>query len=328
MAIISATSSVAGLVGVEPGFLFINTTDTYATVTTAGYLTDAVHEGLISIHVPTATQPGGTVAFVTTTTGTSVLSVAITGISPNLVYSLVAPANSSSVILPTIVGHVATYANTTGTLTEDPATAIIGNALQVVGNCDVGGALSVVGTILCGTNAGFPAVQGLLQLDDGSGFGGGFITMYASPMGSASQFNITNAAIPASTTITIPYPGGAAANFMLDAGVTTMAAGSRIILDKGASTCVANAVTISKNAGVITTEALTTAGGASQAITLINTLIGASSVLLCQVQGGTNTTQDINIVAVPGIGSATITIYNNTAATALNGTVIIGFAVF
>jgi hypothetical protein len=107
-----------------------------------------------------------------------------------------------------------------------------------------------------------------------------------------------------------------------------MASGSRIILDKGASATVGFAVTISKNAGVITTEALTTAAGASQAITLTNTLVGASSVLLCQLQGGTNTTKNITISAVPGIGSAVITIYNNDPAAALNGTVIIGFTVF
>lgn len=88
-----------------------------------------------------------------------------------------------------------------------------------------------------------------------------------------------------------------------------------------------NTPTINSSSGTITTAALTTVGGASQAITLTNSLISASSVVLVQYSGGTNTTTNINISCVPAAGSATLTIYNNTAATALNGTVILKFYV-
>jgi hypothetical protein len=43
--------------------------------------------------------------------------------------------------------------------------------------------------------------------------------------------------------------------------------------------------------------------------------------------GGTNTTENITLKAVAGAGTATLTIYNNTAATALNGTILIGYSV-
>jgi hypothetical protein len=44
--------------------------------------------------------------------------------------------------------------------------------------------------------------------------------------------------------------------------------------------------------------------------------------------GGTNTTRGLELRAIPGSGTATISIYNNNVAgTALNGTLIFGFVV-
>lgn len=96
---------------------------------------------------------------------------------------------------------------------------------------------------------------------------------------------------------------------------------------KANGTEAANAVTASGLAGVITTSALTTAGGASYAITWTNTFIAAGSTILLTLMGGTNTVKNITLEATAGAGSSTLTIYNNTAATALNGTLIIGYEV-
>lgn len=95
----------------------------------------------------------------------------------------------------------------------------------------------------------------------------------------------------------------------------------------GTGTAVTNAVTINAKAGVITTEALTTAGGGNQAITLTNSKISVGDMIFVQVAGGTNTVQNITFKATAAAGSATITVYNNTAATALNGTIILNFYV-
>jgi hypothetical protein len=127
-----------------------------------------------------------------------------------------------------------------------------------------------------------------------------------------TTMTITNAAQSGAFTYTIP-DGKAAASFVLQ--------------NKGTGTEAANAVTISNLCGVITTSSLSTAGGASYLITLTNTYIAATSVVLATYNGGTNTTRNISIACVPGSGTAAITIYNNTAATALNGTVIIDFIV-
>jgi hypothetical protein len=101
-----------------------------------------------------------------------------------------------------------------------------------------------------------------------------------------------------------------------------------ILLDRGTATSTAAAATINHQAGVVTTEALTTAAASAYAFTLTNTRITTSSIVLVQLMGGTNTTRGIECRAIPSNGSAAISLYNNNVAgTALNGTLIFGFVV-
>jgi len=101
-----------------------------------------------------------------------------------------------------------------------------------------------------------------------------------------------------------------------------------VLLDRGTATSTAGAATVNHQAGVITTEALTTAAAAAYAFTLTDSRITASSIVLLQLMGGTNTTRGLELRAIPGAGSATLSIYNNNVAgTALNGTLIFGFVV-
>lgn len=101
-----------------------------------------------------------------------------------------------------------------------------------------------------------------------------------------------------------------------------------ILLDRGTATSTAAAATVNHQAGVITTEALTTAAAAAYAFTLTNSRITTSSIVLLQLMGGTNTIRGLELRAIPSNGSAAISIYNNNVAgTALNGTLIFGFVV-
>lgn len=127
--------------------------------------------------------------------------------------------------------------------------------------------------------------------------------------------------------ITLTQWSDAGGNVMQTNAVNTMTAPGQIILAKANGTEASNAVTASGNAGVITTSSLTTAGGSSYAITWTNTLITSTSVILLTIMGGTNTTENITLKATAGSGTSTLTIYNNTAATALNGTILIGYTV-
>jgi hypothetical protein len=101
-----------------------------------------------------------------------------------------------------------------------------------------------------------------------------------------------------------------------------------ILLDRGVATSTAAAATVNHQAGVITTEALTTAAAAAYAFALTNSRITTSSIVLLQLMGGTNTIRGLELRAIPSNGSAAISIYNNNVAgTALNGTLIFGFVV-
>lgn len=117
------------------------------------------------------------------------------------------------------------------------------------------------------------------------------------------------------------------AQVMLLNALNTMTGAGQIVLPKVNGTEATNAVTANGTAGVITTSSLTTAGGSSYAITWTNSKITATSVIALTIQGGTNTTENVTFSCVPGAGTATLTIYNNTASTALNGTIFIGYSV-
>ena len=129
------------------------------------------------------------------------------------------------------------------------------------------------------------------------------------------------------TTGQIQDSGIAASNLMKLNTANQLSAAGSITANKVNGTEAANAVTASGMAGVITTSALTTAGGASYVITWTNTLITATSSVQITLAGGTNTTENITLKVVPGAGTATLTIYNNTAATALNGTILLAYLV-
>ena len=136
MAILSATSGLVGMTGVTPNLLFINTNDTLVTVTTAGYLNKPVHENLISIDGPSTgaggIMPTSNMAFVNTSDeGPVLLSVSITGVSPNLVYSLVTVPSSGGVF----GGNVQAGASgTAGAFLSYPGTALRGHLLIAAAN--------------------------------------------------------------------------------------------------------------------------------------------------------------------------------------------------
>ena len=136
-----------------------------------------------------------------------------------------------------------------------------------------------------------------------------------------------NLASYSSTNKTLQDSGIPQADVMQINVVNTLTSAGSIVANKVNGTEAANAVTADGMAGAITTSSLTTGGGLSYAITWTNTFISATSVVLLTLAGGTNTTENITLKCVPGAGTATLTIYNNTAATALNGTIIMSYLV-
>lgn len=104
----------------------------------------------------------------------------------------------------------------------------------------------------------------------------------------------------------------------------------QLSLGKGTKTASATsgAATLNQPSGIITTESLTTAAAAEYTLTLTNSKIAATDIVLAAVGNGSSTT------GTPGIGSATvsdgqviITVSNDAASAAFNGTLKISFVV-
>lgn len=103
-----------------------------------------------------------------------------------------------------------------------------------------------------------------------------------------------------------------------------------VALDDGTltATATAGAATLSKQHGVVTSEALTTAAGSDYTLTLTNTKVSTSSIVLVSLDNGTNTTAGIYVrLVTPGSGSVVIIVRNAHASSALNGTIKIVFCV-
>ena len=195
MPILNIQTSQVGLVGTVPYPIYINTNDTYATVLTLGYLNQARQEGFVFSNQQMAlvlTSDQGVVWLTVEIVGTN---VSLTGIDV-----------PGEVVLPTIANHIATYTNTTGTLSEDPATAISGGNIQA----------GLSGT--AGTVASFPSAlnSGKLSLSAVTNSSGNFNT------------TISNAAaVGQSQVISIPDSGVASTSFILsnNGGTQTIATG-------------------------------------------------------------------------------------------------------
>jgi Pectate lyase superfamily protein len=102
------------------------------------------------------------------------------------------------------------------------------------------------------------------------------------------------------------------------------------IANTGSQTGAGLAVTLNNQAGTITTEALTTAAQGFSTYTVTNSIVAATSHVLCIYRtGGTNTVESVIMTGVaPASGSFTVHIYNSHPTNALNGTIKFDFFVF
>lgn len=97
--------------------------------------------------------------------------------------------------------------------------------------------------------------------------------------------------------------------------------------DVGTST--SGAATVDTQTGTITTEALTTAAGATYSFTLTNKLIATDSHIAVTVGKGTATTGTMTVTWItPSTGSCVIIFQNIHASAAVNGTITISYVIF
>ena len=203
MAILNIKDSQVGLVGVDPQIIFIETSDTYTVVTTAGYLNAASHLGY--------TFTNNQMALVNTSdSGVMFLEVEVTTSGINLKPAV----NPGTVITPTITDHIATYLDTAGTLTEDPAVALTNYSIQALdGNV-------IVGDSLGSSDNSFISYSKTGAL--------GRLELYCADNGGNYLITLKNASHAQNTTLTIPNGGAASSNFIISnsTGTQSIATGN------------------------------------------------------------------------------------------------------
>ena len=125
MPILNIQTNQVGQSGIFPAIIFILTNDTLTEVTAPGYLNGVVQKFGVQLSE-------ADIALVTTKTSPNARSTQVgwcSVIETNGNWGLTIPT-SSAVILPTIPNHIATYTNTQGQLSEDPATAFSNGNIQ------------------------------------------------------------------------------------------------------------------------------------------------------------------------------------------------------
>lgn len=96
----------------------------------------------------------------------------------------------------------------------------------------------------------------------------------------------------------------------------------------GTATASGGAATCNHQRGTITSEALITAAGARYTLTLTNSRVTTSSIVLASVALGSNTTDTMIVSRItPASGSVVIQVKNDASLTAWNGTIKIAFVV-
>lgn len=249
MSIINIQTVQTGLVGVLPSLAYIYTSDTEAAVLTTGYLNKEVQQGT-QFSMPCIAAVS-TQATPTSAPQVGWYQVAHVGVN----WSLVPAGSPGDVVLPTIANHLAVYTNTTGTLSEDAATAINGGNIQA----------GLSGT--AGYLASFPgtAAKGSLRVTAVANTGDTLVTISNALHGQASVYSI-------------PDSGAATANIIISklTGTQHITVGS-LQIDGGNLTA-----GISGTAGTLTSFPGTAANGS-----LILAAVNAGGAFNTTISNGT-----------------------------------------
>lgn len=206
MSIINIQTVQTGLVGVLPSLAYIDTSSTEAAILTAGFLNKEVANGAqfsLPCIAVVSTQE-------TPTAAKQVGWYQVTHSGAN--WSLIPAGNPGDVVLPTIANHIATYTNTTGTLSEDAATAINGGNIQA----------GLSGT--AGYLASFPgtAAKGSLRLTAVANTGDTLVTLSNALHGQASVYSIPDSGAATANILVSKLTGTqhiTVGAFQVDAGV-------------------------------------------------------------------------------------------------------------
>ena len=142
MGILSITTSVAGQVGVQPRTVRIVTTDSLATVTTAGYLNNVALEGYNIFNTDVIDMWYGAVGGFNSISSPGTFEIFTPSIS-NGIITLVQWSNPGNVLLPVVSGDFAVFNGTSGQIKDAgflPSNAALTNVVMQSGASVIGNA--------------------------------------------------------------------------------------------------------------------------------------------------------------------------------------------
>jgi len=99
-------------------------------------------------------------------------------------------------------------------------------------------------------------------------------------------------------------------------------------LTKNTATATSGAATLSNSLGMITSESLSTAAGASYTLTLTNTLVTAARVVQAAAYLASSTQGQLAVTSITPAAGSVVIVVKNVGTAALNGTIVIPFQVF
>jgi len=285
MGIVQAPAVLPGQVGVLGAIKYMVTTDNLATITTAGYLNaiDLAVNPIFSSDVLSIQYSYN----VNTNHGTfGLFTVSIS----NGVITLTNWANPGDVLLPVVSGDFANFNGTTGQIKDSgfsPSNAaktkvVMANGTTVANH--IGTFTDTTGTLgqdaatainLGNIQAGDDTTKGQLLAYGGSSNG----HIIINPIGNTGNTAITiqNAIYGQATVLTIPDPGAATANFVLD----TTSSGQTI----STSTSSATPGTLRALIGSMTESATTMTSGNVVGVRGVANMVGASGGFIYGTQG-------------------------------------------
>jgi hypothetical protein len=231
MAILGIYVDDVGHEGQEPRIVRIETNDSVSTITTAGYLDDAVKKNLVSL------RESDICAVVTKESSTAAKEAGWYEVSYSSgSWSLVPPASPGDVVLPTVANRLAHFSNTTGTLS--------GAAADVTNLGDM--------------TLGASGTEGILNLYPGTAAKGSLILKAIDNTGDTSV-TISNAAHGQASVISIPDGGQATSEFIIaDSAGTQHITSGAFQVDAGS---ISSGLAAGGSAGSLVLWANTTASG-------------------------------------------------------------------
>ncbi len=324
MGIISLNTNTTGLVGdqVNPRRITMVTTDSLATITTAGYLNSAASEGFIFLPTDvlealydfnTSTQAGTLGFFQLSFSGRTitlnawenpgnVLLPVVDGHFANFNGTsgqikddgfLPSDATKTNVVMASaavIANHIACFSDTAGTVNDDAATAINGGNIQA----------GLSGT--AGTLASFPATAA-----------NGSLILAATNAGGAFNTTISNSTMGQSSVISIPDPAAATGNFAVAAAALV---NGNLIQASGTAGLIADAgvapAAIQLSANIKAAQTADIGGGGAGPINIVVAGLTAASVVTATILSSTNTVAVAK--CAPGAGSFDITFTGDPGA--------------